>query len=121
MGGVAGVGGAWAWVTPAAVNNTQERRSACFICMREKRPAGADVPRRVANFAEKTSAFPVTDQREMPHRRHRAALRDRSNRVEELTDALISAGWYFPRQREDARTAARDLLLTIELARTGDE
>ena len=41
--------------------------------------------------------------------------------VEELTEALIKAGWYFPRQREDARTAARDLLLTIELARTGDE
>ena len=40
--------------------------------------------------------------------------------VEELTEALIKAGWYFPRQREDARTAARDLLLTIELARTGD-
>ena len=41
--------------------------------------------------------------------------------VEELTEALIKAGWYFPRQREDARTAARDLLLSIELARTGDE
>jgi len=41
--------------------------------------------------------------------------------VEELTEALIKAGWYFPRQREDATTAARDLLLTIELARTGDE
>ena len=41
--------------------------------------------------------------------------------VEELTEALIKAGWYFPRQREDAQTAARDLLLTIELARTGDE
>jgi hypothetical protein len=40
--------------------------------------------------------------------------------AEELADALIRAGWYFPSQREDAQTAARDLLLTIELARTGD-
>lgn len=40
--------------------------------------------------------------------------------VEELTAALISAGWFFPRQSDDARTAARDLLLIIELARTGD-
>ena len=37
--------------------------------------------------------------------------------AEELTEALIQAGWYFPRQREDARTAARDIFLIIIRAR----
>ena len=41
--------------------------------------------------------------------------------VEELTEALIKAGWYFPRQREDAQTAARDLLLIIIQARADRE
>ena len=37
--------------------------------------------------------------------------------AEELADALIRAGWYFPSQAADASTAAQDLLITIENSR----
>ena len=37
--------------------------------------------------------------------------------VEELTTALIRAGWYFPSQRAAAELAAQDILLIIEAGR----
>lgn len=37
--------------------------------------------------------------------------------VEELAAALIRAGWFFPSQRADARTAAQDILGYIKTGR----
>jgi hypothetical protein len=48
-GGVAGAGGACALAAPDAAINTHRSESECFNCMERKRPAGAQVPRKIRN------------------------------------------------------------------------
>lgn len=43
-GGVAGVGGAWAWAADAADASTKERNKDCLMLMAEQRRARASVP-----------------------------------------------------------------------------
>ena len=45
-GGVAGAGGACALAAPFAAISTHEKRTICFLRMRGKRPARAEVPQR---------------------------------------------------------------------------